>query len=240
MSPSQLKTLRRDVGKAISDYDMIADGDRILVAVSGGKDSLTLLWILNERLSRIPIRYQLFPVYVDPGFSDGFADSLFEFVSHMGFDLRVIHTDCGIAAHSPSNRENPCFLCARLRRKRLFEIAGKLDCKKIALGHHKDDIVETFFINVCYGGNISTMRPVQPFFNGEISIIRPLAYVAEDRIRRVAEDRGFPKFFNPCPTAAVSRRKEIKDVLNQLYASNPKIRGNIFRALKNVKPEYLL
>lgn len=240
MSPYQLKMLRRDLGKAISDYDMIANGDRILVAVSGGKDSLTLLWLLNDRLSRIPIGYQLFPVYIDPGFSGGFADSLCEFVNHMGFDLRVVHTDCGIQAHSPSNRENPCFLCARLRRKRLFEIAGELDCGKIALGHHKDDIVETFFINVCYAGNISTMRPVQPFFNGEISIIRPLAYVAEDRIRRVAEDRAFPEFFNPCPTAAVSRRKQIKDVLNQLYASNPKIRGNIFRALKNVNPDYLL
>ncbi|PIP40964.1 MAG: tRNA 2-thiocytidine(32) synthetase TtcA [Desulfobacterales bacterium CG23_combo_of_CG06-09_8_20_14_all_51_8] len=240
MSPYQLKIFRRDVGKAISHYDMIADGDRILVAVSGGKDSLTLLWMLNERLSWIPIRYSLFPVYIDPGFPGGFADSLCEFVKRMGFDLRVAHTNCGIQAHSASNRENPCFLCARLRRKRLFEIAGELDCRKIALGHHKDDIIETFFINVCYAGNISTMRPMQPFFKGKISVIRPLAYVEENRIRRIAKDREFPEFVNPCPTAAVSRRKEIKEILNRLYESNKKIRGNIFRALQNVNPDYLL
>lgn len=240
MSRYPLKTLHHAVGKAISDYDMISDGDRIVIGVSGGKDSLTLLWILNERLSRIPIGYQLFPVYIDPGFPGGFADSLHEFLIRMGFGLTVVKTDCGIQAHSPSNRENPCFLCARLRRKILFEIAGELDCRKIALGHHKDDIIETFFINVCYAGNISTMRPAQAFFKGAISIIRPLAYVAEERIRRFAENREFPDFVNPCPTAGVSRRKEIKDILTRLYASNSKIKGNIFRALKNVHPEYLL
>jgi tRNA 2-thiocytidine biosynthesis protein TtcA len=240
MSPYQLKIFRRGVGKAISHYDMIEDGDRILVAVSGGKDSLTLLWILNDRLSRIPIRYQLFPVYIDPGFPDGFADSRCEFVKSMGFDLRVVLTDCGIQAHSPFNRENPCFLCARLRRKRLFEIAGELNCRKIALGHHKDDIIETFFINVCYAGNISTMRPAQPFFKEKITVIRPLAYVDEGSIRWIAENREFPEFINPCPTAGVSRRKEIKEILNRLYESNKKIRGNIFRALQNVHPEYLL
>lgn len=240
MPPYPLRTLHPAVGKAISDYDMISDGDRIVIGVSGGKDSLTLLWILNERLSRIPIGYHLFPVYIDPGFPGGFADRLHEFLFRMGFDLKVVRTDCGIQAHSPSNRENPCFLCARLRRKKLFEIAGELNCRKIALGHHKDDIIETFFINVCYAGNISTMRPKQPFFKGEISIIRPLAYAAEEGIRRFAANREFPEFVNPCPTAGISRRKEIKDLLTHLYASNSKIRGNIFRALKNVKPDYLL
>lgn len=240
MSPYQLKVLCRDIGKAISDYDMITDGDRILVAVSGGKDSLSLLWILNDRLSRIPIRYQLHPVYIDPGFPDGFAARLEEFLARMGFDLRVVHTDFGLQAHSASNRENPCFLCARRRRKKLFEIAAELDCRKIAMGHHKDDIIETFFINLCYAGNISTMRPAQPFFNGALTLIRPLAYVDEERICRFAEDQKFPEFANPCPTAGVSRRREIKDMLHQLYADNQNIRGNIFRALKNVNPDYLL
>ncbi len=240
MSQYLFKSMNRDVGKAIHHYDMISHGDRILVGVSGGKDSLTLLWILNERLSRIPIKYKLYPVYIDPGFPNGFADALSEFVKHMGFELRVEKTDYGIVAHSTTNLENPCFLCARLRRKRLFEIADELDCKKVALGHHKDDIIETFFLNICYSGNISTMRPSQSVFKGKIFIIRPLAYVDEDRIKRFAGNKQFSEFRTPCPSADISKRKEIKELLNQLYRSNKKIKGNIFRSMKNVNPEYLL
>lgn len=240
MSHYLFKSMNRDVGKAIHHYNMISAGDRILVGVSGGKDSLALLWILNERLSRIPIKYELYPVYIDPGFPDGFSDTLSEFVKRMGFDLRVEKTDYGIAAHNSTNLENPCFLCARLRRKKIFKIADELDCKKVAFGHHKDDIIETFFLNICYAGNISTMRPVQSFFQGKISIIRPLAYVEEDKIKRFAGNKEFPEFITPCPYANISKRKEIKKFLNQLYKSNGKIRGNIFRSLRNVNPDYLL
>jgi tRNA 2-thiocytidine biosynthesis protein TtcA len=232
--------MNRDVGKAIHHYNMISDGDRILVGVSGGKDSLTLLSVLNERLSRIPISYKLFPVYIDPGFPDGFSDALHEFLQLNSFDLRVEKTDNGIVAHSDANLENPCFLCARLRRKKIFEIADDLGCSKIAFGHHKDDIIETFFLNLCYAGNISTMRPMQPFFKGEISIIRPLAFVEEDSIERFAAKKHFPDFIHPCPYAAISKRKQIKEWLDLLYKTNKKIRGNIFRSLKNVNPEYLL
>ena len=240
MSQFLFKSMNRDVGKAIHHYDMISDGDRILVGISGGKDSLTLLSILNERLSRIPITYKLFPVYIDPGFPDGFSDALSEFLRLNSFDLRVEKTDNGIVAHSDANLENPCFLCSRLRRKRIFEIADELGCSKIAFGHHKDDIIETFFLNLCYAGNISTMRPMQPFFKGQISIIRPLAFVEEDSIKRYASNKQFPEFIHPCPYAAISKRKQIKEWLDLLYKTNKKIRGNIFRSLKNVNPDYLL
>jgi tRNA 2-thiocytidine biosynthesis protein TtcA len=232
--------MNRDVGKAIHHYDMISDGDRILVGVSGGKDSLTLLSILNERLSRIPITYKLFPVYIEPGFPDSFADALYDYLRVKNFDLRVEKTDYGIVAHSETNLENPCFLCARLRRKRIFEIADELGCSKIAFGHHKDDIIETFFLNLCYAGNISTMRPLQSFFKGKISIIRPLAYVEEDKIKRFAKKKQFPEFINSCPYGKISKRQEIKEWLDLMYKSNKKIRGNIFRSLKNVNPDYLL
>ncbi len=232
--------LNRDIGRAVNDYRMIEDGDRILVGVSGGKDSLTLLWALTERLSRIPVSYVLYGVYVDPGFEPGFARDLAEWARTHGFSLRVEHTDCGIVAHSETNRENPCFLCARLRRKRIFEVADELNCNKVAFGHHKDDIIETFFINVCYAGAMYTMRPKQAFFDGKITVIRPMAYVDEERIKRFSEDAGFPKFDNPCPTARVSRRMEIKTLLKQFYRSNRNIKGNIFRSLRRVKPEYFL
>ena len=234
------KILNRSVGKALHRYGMISDGDRIVVGVSGGKDSLALLWILSERLSRIPVDYTLFPVYVDPGFENGFSKPLQDYCCRAGHSLRVEYTDFGIIGHSPGNRENPCFLCSRLRRKRLFEIARELGCTKLALGHHKDDIIETFFLNICYAGETSTMLPSQNFFQNQYTVIRPLAYVDEAVIRRFARERNFPEFVNPCPSATLSKRSEIKMLLNQLFASNGKIKGNIFRAMSHVKPDYLL
>ncbi len=225
---------------ALHRYDMIADGDRILVGLSGGKDSLTLLRILQDRLARIPIRYRLFAVYIDPGFDGGFGSDLEAYGRQIGMDVRVEYTDFGVLAHSEQNRENPCFLCARLRRKRIFEIADELDCNKVALGHHKDDIIETLFLNMCYAGEISTMVPAQPFFKGRFTIIRPLAFVEEKHIRRFAQDQDFPVFTNPCPSAENSKRHEIKTLLAQLYRSNKKIKGNIFRAIGHVKLDYLL
>jgi len=238
--PSLLKSVNHDVGKAIARYDMISHQDRILVGVSGGKDSLTLLWLLHERLSRIPVTYKLFPVYIDPGFPGGFSDGLRVWVKTHGMNLRVEYTDDGIRAHSPENRENPCFMCARLRRKKIFEIASELECNKIAFGHHKDDIIETFFLNICFSGMMATMRPNQPLFDDRFSIIRPLAFVDENRIGLFAGKNHFPEFVNPCPYGKISRRKEIKDLLDQLYQTNPKIRGNIFRSLSNVNQDYLL
>ena len=234
------KTLNRFVGKALHRYNMISDGDRIVVGLSGGKDSLTLMCVLQKRLSNIPINYELFPVYIDLGFKEGFRKSLEKYSVKMGFNLRVEHTDYGILGHSPQNRENPCFLCSRLRRKRLFEVADELGCNKLALGHNKDDIIETLFLNICYAGEISTMVPFQPFFSGRFTIIRPLAFVDEDIIMRFAADCNLPNFSNPCPTAKTSKRREVKGFLSHLYKSNRKIKGNIFRAMSNVKMDYLL
>jgi tRNA 2-thiocytidine biosynthesis protein TtcA len=122
----------------------------------------------------------------------------------------------------------------------LFEIADQLECSKIALGHTKDDIIETFFLNVCYAGEISTMNPKQGLFRNRFQVIRPLAYVDEAITKQWATEMQFPLFENPCPSAKVSKRTEIKKLLNRLYVSNSKIKGNIFRSLHHVKPEYLL
>jgi len=236
---STYKRLRRAMGQAIGQYQMIEDGDRIVVGLSGGKDSLTLLWLLNERLGRIPIDYALFPVYIDPGFKPDFADELSIYLKTDGHDLIVDHTDFGPVAHSAINRENPCFLCSRRRRQRLFEIADELGCRKVALGHNQDDLIETLFINICYAGEIATMMPWQSFFKGAMTIIRPLAHAPEKDIQRFAEKSNFPAFINPCPSAGQSKRQEIKTLLNALYRQNRKIRGNIFRAMHHVSPDYL-
>jgi tRNA 2-thiocytidine biosynthesis protein TtcA len=228
------------MGKALHQYDMISGGDRILVALSGGKDSLTMLWMLKDRLSRIPVRYELFPVHVNPGFDEKAHLPLVEYCKEAGMPLKIEMTDFGMIAHSDKNRENPCFLCSWMRRKRLFEMADEMKCNKIALGHNKDDIIETLFINICYSGEISTMQPSQVFFNGLFTLIRPLAYVEEWLTIKFATEKGFPVIVNTCPSASRSKRREIKDMLNGLYQTNKKIKGNIFRAMSHVNPEYLL
>ncbi len=234
------KKLNKVAGQAIHRYDMIIDGDRIVVGLSGGKDSQTLFWLLNERQKRVPVQYELFAVYIDPGFENGFSDALKDYYDQRNLNLIVEQTDHGILAHSSENRENPCFLCSRLRRKRLFEIAHELGCKKVALGHNRDDIIETLFLNICYAGEISTMVPLQSLFKGLITIIRPLAFADEEWIQCFVKEMDFPVFINPCPSADRSKRNEIKNWLNQLYRTNRKIKGNIFRAMSHVRNDYLL
>jgi tRNA 2-thiocytidine biosynthesis protein TtcA len=240
MSLYRDRAVSRAVGRAIHDYGMISDGDRIAIALSGGKDSLTLLWALHERLSRIPIDYSLLAIHIDLGFEGDSARLIEDYCKKMGYEFQVEHTDYGRQAHSDKNRENPCFLCSRLRRKRLFELTHELGCHKLAFGHHMDDIIETLFLNMCYSGEISTMVPYQPFFNGELTVIRPLVFLDESTINRFAEDQAFPHIENPCPTSRVSKRHEIKKMLRSLYKTNDKIKGNIFRAMSRVKPDYLL
>ncbi len=234
------KQLNKTAGRALHRYDMITNGDRIVVGLSGGKDSQALFWLLNERRKRVPVQYELFAVYIDPGFENGFGDALTDYYSTIGLKLMVEQTDHGILAHSSENRENPCFLCSRLRRKRLFEIAHELGCNKVALGHNRDDVIETLFLNICYGGEISTMVPLQSLFKGLITIIRPLAFADEEIIQSFVKEMDFPVFMNPCPSADHSKRNEIKKWLDQLYRTNKKIKGNIFRAMSNVKSDYLL
>jgi tRNA 2-thiocytidine biosynthesis protein TtcA len=228
------------VGRALVKYQMIAEGDRILVGVSGGKDSITLLYTLLERQARSPIAYEILPVHIDPGFEGGCAEALRERCRELGAELRVEFTDYGLQGHSSANRENPCFLCARLRRKRLFEIAHENGCPKVALGHNRDDIIETFFMNICYAGEVSTMQPAQSFFKGLLTVIRPLAFVDEGHIRRFVNRMGFAPFENPCPSANHTKRQEVKDLLRRLYRSNPKVKGNIFRAMSHVRMDYML
>lgn len=234
------KALFRSIGKAVHLYRMIEPGDRIGVGLSGGVDSFTLLWSLDRRKARTPFSYELYPIYIDLGFPKGFSESLENVVRNLGFCLHTEKTDIGVIAHGPENRENPCFLCSRLRRKQLFEIAKEKKLNKIALGHTKDDLIETLFISICYSGEISTISPNQPFFSGRFNLIRPLSYTDKSVIERVAGHYRFPVFENPCPSAGVNKRQEIRGILEQLYRKNKKVKGNIFRSMSRVNMDYLL
>jgi len=228
------------MGKAIHTREMISEGDHVLVAVSGGKDSLSLLWLLRERLKRVPIEYGIIAVHVDVGFGSDSAERMKSFFTEHGFDYRIVRTDIGPKAHGPENRENPCFLCSRLRRKILFELANELGCNKIAFGHHKDDVIETFFLNLFYGASLSTMMPVQDFFQGKLTIIRPMYLIDLALVKRYANSMGWPEIDLGCPSAGSTKREEIRKMLRSFYRGNKKVKGNIFHALHNVRPEYLL
>jgi len=234
------KEIRRLMGKAIHTREMISEGDHVLVAVSGGKDSLSLLWLLRERLKRVPIEYGIIAVHVDVGFGSDSAERMKSFFTEHGFDYRIVRTDIGPKAHGPENRENPCFLCSRLRRKILFELANELGCNKIAFGHHKDDVIETFFLNLFYGASLSTMMPVQDFFQGKLTIIRPMYLIDLALVKRYANSMGWPEIDLSCPSAGSTKREEIRKMLRSFYRGNKKVKGNIFHALHNVRPEYLL
>ena len=231
------KEVNKAFGKALHSHDMIQDGDRIAVGFSGGKDSWSLLWLLEERLPRIPISYSVYPIHIDLGFGTGL--SVLEHTRRHGCEVRIEYTDYGSTAHSAANRENPCFLCARKRRQRLFDVADEIGCNKLALGHNKDDLIQTLFLNMLYAGELSTMNPKQILFEGRLTVIRPLAYVDEDVLTRFAAQMGWPLVENACPSANHSKRAEIKHLLQTLYRGNGKIKGNIFRAMRHVKPDYL-
>ena len=225
---------KRLMGKAIWDFQMIQDGDRILVAVSGGQDSLSLLWLLRDRLKRIPITYNLIAVHVDLGFEQDTGKRMEDFFHGNGFEYHIIESRFGPRAHGKENRENPCFLCSRLKRKAIFEKAAELECNKIAFGHQKDDFIETFFLNLFFAGSIDTIQPVQELFNGKLFIIRPLFLLNEGIIKRYADEMGFSEVDSGCPTAGSSKRAQIRSLLSSLYQTNRKIKGNIFNALQGI------
>ena len=223
---------------------MIENNDRILVGVSGGKDSLTLFHLLVSLKRKAPVAFELIPVYIDPGFDNPFVKKLDSYINerykafHQG--LVVEKTDYGRVAHSDKNQKNPCFLCSRLRRNRLFEFAREYGCNKMALGHNKDDLIETLFINIFYSGKIGTMKPNQSFFGGRLDIIRPLSYVEKHEINSFAKVCDMPEFINTCPSAGYTKRQDVADMLEGMYRQNKNIKGNIFRAMGNIASDYLL
>lgn len=237
-----LGRLRRRLGRALADYAMTSDGDRILVAVSGGKDSLALLHILQTRKSWIPIDYELLPVHVTLGeeADRGRVDLLEKELAALGLELTLIETDIAGRLAAGGLPESPCFHCARWKRKALFDYAGRQGLAKIAFGHHRDDLLETALLNLFYGSSFSTMRPHQVLFSGRLTLIRPLAYVEETEIIAYCRRYQLPLAAPECPfQGSDSRRRAMKDLLAGLQDDNPKVKSSLFHALHNVRHEYL-
>ena len=242
------RDVNRRIGRAMHDYCMLADGDRVLVAVSGGVDSLVLLAILAHWRAKAPIEYQLHAVHVDmePGANGpGPAASLVAAaVQGLGLELCILSaqyrpTSDEIAAAEQSGQDL-CFCCARSRRTQLFAHARQEDCNKLALGHHRDDIIETFLLNLTCAGNISTMLPMQPLFSGRLALIRPLAYLDKAMVASLGRDAGLTPVRSSCPLSERTRRRDIHQLAEQIYAQIPGAKEHIFAALSNVRFDYLL
>lgn len=229
--------LSKKIGKAMVDYAMLSPGDKIAVAVSGGKDSLTLLYFLNARNKFVPIRHELLAVHVDLGYPHSYRKALERYFQKLKVRYRVVSTD---ALNKTPHKEINCFWCSWNRRKVLFETAAKFGCNKVALGHHKDDIVQTILLNLFFQGEISAMCPKQELFQGRLTVIRPLAYIEEREIGSFAKEKNFPSFCARCPQAENSQRRKIAEMLKDLKRVCPDITTNIFRSVKRIRSEYLL
>ncbi len=235
------KNLRRDVGKAIADFNMIEDGDLVMVCLSGGKDSYTLLEILRNLQQHAPIRFELHAVNLDqkqPGFPE---HVLPEYLKEQGVSYKILQQDTySIVTDKIADDKTYCGLCSRLRRGILYNYADSIGANKIALGHHRDDIVETLFLNMFHGGKLKAMPPKLLSDDKRNVVIRPLAYCKEAEISRFAELMVFPIIpCNLCGSQDNLQRQSIKAMLQQWDRDNPGRIESIFRAIANVSPSQL-
>jgi tRNA 2-thiocytidine biosynthesis protein TtcA len=234
--------LRGEVGKAIEDFRMIEHGDRVMVCLSGGKDSYTLLDILLSLQRSAPIDFELMAVNLDqkqPGFP---AHVLPDYLTALGVPFHVIEQDTySVVKRVIPEGKTMCGLCSRLRRGALYRYASENGITKIALGHHRDDIVETLFLNMFFGGKLKAMPPKLRSEDGRHIVIRPLAYVAERDIERYARARQFPLI--PCTLCGSQQnmqRAEIKKMLREWEQQYPGRTESIFSSLRNVVPSHLV
>jgi tRNA 2-thiocytidine biosynthesis protein TtcA len=235
------KRLRRRAGQAIADFSMIEDGDRIMVCLSGGKDSFAMLDILMGLQHNAPVQFELVAVNMDqkqPGFP---ADVLPDYLDTLGIEYYIVEKDTySIVKEKIPEGKTTCGLCSRLRRGTLYAFAEQIRCNKIALGHHRDDIVETLFLNLFYGGRMAAMPPKLRSDDGRNIVIRPLAYCREKDIEKYASLRDFPIIpCNLCGSQENLQRQQIKAMLQQWEKESPGRVNNIFRAMQNIAPSQL-
>jgi len=236
------KKLSRAMGRAIADFAMIADGDRILVAVSGGKDSYTMLHLLRSLRARAPVGFELDVVNVDQGHPGYPAQTLHDYMAREGHAFTMISEDTySIVTDKIPADKTYCSLCSRLRRGILYRVARERGCNKIALGHHRDDILQTLLLNLLFAGQLAAMPPKLVADEGRVTVIRPLAYCAEEDIRELSDREAFPILpCNLCGSQDNMQRKVVGQLLNDLEAKTPGIKASMLAALQNVRASHLL
>ena len=235
------KRLRRQVGQAIADYNMIEDGDRIMVCLSGGKDSYTLLDILRQLQAKAPVRFELVAVHLDQKQPDYDARILPDYLRSIGMPFEIIEQDTySVVKRVVPEGKTMCGLCSRLRRGALYAYAERNGFTRIALGHHRDDLVETLFLNMFHHSTLKAMPPKLQSDDGKHVVIRPLAYCSESDIAEYAALKGFPIMpCNLCGSQETLQRKAIKQMLQEWERKFPGRIENVFRALTSVAPSQL-
>ncbi len=236
------KKLLRDVGRAIGDFGLISAGDRILVGVSGGKDSFTLLHLLQTLQRSAPVQFSLVACNLDQGHPGFPAAELAAYLRSTGADVVMLREDTyAVVKRLVPEGETSCSVCSRLRRGILYNAAQQLGCTKIALGHHRDDLVESLLMSMLFSGKIRSMPPLLRSDDGRNTVIRPLCYAAEADIAAFAAERKFP--IVPCDLCGSQenlQRKRVKALLTQLESEHPGVRASLLGAMGNVMPEHLL
>lgn len=235
------KRLRREVGKAIFDFNMIEDGDKVMLCLSGGKDSYTLLDILLNLQRAAPINFEIIAVHLDQKQPDYPAHVLPDYLETLGIPFYILEKDTySIVKEVLPEGKTMCSLCSRLRRGNLYGFAEQIGANKVALGHHRDDIMETLFLNMFYGGKLKTMPPKLLSDDKKNIVIRPLAYCKEKDIARYAEHKQFPIIpCNLCGSQDNLQRKVIKDMLQSWDKQHPGRLDIMFKSLQNVVPSHL-
>ena len=236
------RRLGRALARAITDFGMIDDGDRILVAVSGGKDSYTMLHLLRELQRKAPVRFSLKVVNVDQGHPGYPGHVLREYMAREGYDFTMIEEDTySIVTEKIPAGKTFCSLCSRLRRGILYRVATEMNCNKVALGHHRDDVLQTLLLNLFFAGKLASMPPKLVSDSGAHVVVRPLVYCTEEDIRAFSDAIGFPILpCDLCGSQQQLQRKQVGRMIDQLEADRPGTKAIMLAALQNVRPSHLL
>ncbi len=227
-----LKWTLSQMVKAIADYKMIEDGDKVAIGLSGGKDSSALLYALAYYQKYYPYNFELQPIHVTMGW-DMDLTPLQDFCNSLGWPLYLQNAEIGRIVFDARQEKNPCALCATLRRGALNNAAKELGCNKVALAHHLDDFIETFFMGLFYNAQIKTFSPRTFLNRTQLTMIRPFAYLTERDVIRLVNKKNIPVIENPCPANRKTKREEAKQFVSELSRTYPNIRDNFIVALKN-------
>ena len=236
------RKLSRAMGRAVTDFGMLEDGDRVLVAVSGGKDSYTMLHLLRELARKAPVSFTLQAVNIDQGHPGFPAERLTSYMARQGYDFRMVHEDTySIVQEKIPEGKTFCSLCSRLRRGILYRVAHELGCNVIALGHHRDDILQTLLLNLLFAGQLAAMPPKLAGDDGRLRVIRPLAYCAEEDILAFSEAAQFPILpCDLCGSQTDLQRKVVGEIISDWERKRPGTKAVMLAALRNVRPSHLL
>jgi tRNA 2-thiocytidine biosynthesis protein TtcA len=236
------RKLTRALGRAVTDFDMLAEGDRVMVAVSGGKDSYTLLHLLRGLAKKAPIRFTLHAVNVDQGHPGYPAERLTSYMAREGVDFRMVREDTySIVKEKVPEGKTFCSLCSRLRRGILYRVAHEMGCNVIALGHHRDDVLQTLLLNLLFAGQLAAMPPKLAGDGGTLRVIRPLLYCAEEDIAAFSEAQAFPILpCDLCGSQSDLQRKVVGEMITEWERKRPGTKAVMLAALQNVRPSHLL